>query len=309
MIEPTISLALGGGGARGIAHLGVLRALEEAEIRPSLLVGTSMGAVIGAMYAYYRKTADVEKNIEALVNSDFMRITGLDGYAAPSNSIEKKGLDYVFSRLRKNMQLTRVFTRSGTIPSEALLQAMEHLIDDVNIEDLAIPFCAVATDLAAGKPVLFTSGPVRVAMAASATIPGVFSPLEYQDMQLIDGAASYLTPTPPARQMSDAPVIAVDVSKSLELPFTDRGYGVYCRSSDIAMTNYNTLLVGQADMVIRPDVALVSWADFHRYQELIDMGYAACQEAMPEITAIVKKGRSPLRRWWQRWRNTFNAND
>lgn len=303
-VQQSISLALGGGGARGIAHLGVLRALEEAGITPSLLVGTSMGAVIGAMFACYRDTNEVERRIEMLVNSDFMRSTGLDTYSRSGDSIQKKGFDLLFNQLRKNMQLARVFTSAGTVPSTALLQAMEFLIDDVNIEDLSIPFCAVATDLEEGTPVLFRSGSVRTAITASAAIPGVFTPLEYDGMKLIDGAASYLTPTPPAKEMSPAPVVAVDVSKSLDMPFPERGYGVVFRSSDIILSNYNTLLVEQADLILRPDVAQINWADFSQYKALIEKGYRAAQESMPAIETLLKNSRSPLRRWWSRWRQT-----
>jgi len=301
MSRLTISLALGGGGARGIAHLGVLRVLEEEGIVPGSIAGTSMGAVIGAMYARYRDTREVERRIGELVNSDFMEKAGLDSYASSKKSFHKKGLDYVLSRLRQNIQLARVFIRAGTIPSELLLEAMDFLIDDIDISELSLPFCAVATDLNEGKPVLFRSGPVRIAITASAAIPGVFTPLEYEGMKLVDGGASYLTPVPPVKQMSDAPVVAVDVSKTLtNAPFPDRGYGIFFRSGDIAMINYNAMLIGQADVVIRPDVESIHWADFYSYPEMIEKGYVAARSKLTEIDAVIQKESSLLRRWWER---------
>ncbi len=301
MSRQSISLALGGGGARGIAHLGVLRVLEEEGIVPECIAGTSMGAVIGAMYARYRDTNEVERRIGDLVKSDFMDKAGLDSYASSKRIFHKKGLDHVLSRLRQNIQLARVFIRPGTIPVELLLEAMDYLIDDIDISELSIPFCAVATDLSEGKPVLFRSGPVRTAITASAAIPGVFTPLEYEGMKLVDGGASYLTPVPPVKQISNAPVVAVDVSKTLaNAPFPDRGYGIFFRSGDIAMINYNAMLIEQADVVIRPDVASIHWADFYSYPEMIEKGYVAARSKLTEIDAVVHRESSLIRRWWER---------
>ncbi len=299
MSRQSISLALGGGGARGITHLGVLRVFEEENIVPSFIAGTSMGAVIGAMFARYRDTREMEERIANLVNSEFLHKAGLDSYASSDTTLQKRGLEYVFGRLRQNVQLTRVFTRSGTIPVEWLREAMEILVDDVDIADLSIPFCAVATDINTAKPVLFQSGPVRTALTASSAIPGVFTPFELNDMKLVDGGASYLTPVPPAKEFGSAPVIAVDVSKSLDnSTFSDRGYGIFFRSGDIAMSNYNTMLLEQADVVIRPDVAAITWADFKRYRELIEKGYIAARGKITEIDAVVQKESSFLQRWW-----------
>lgn len=299
MSKGSISIALGGGGARGIAHLGVLRFFEEEKIVPSFIAGTSMGAVIGAMYARYRDTVEIEERIANLVKSDFMHKTGLDSYASSNADFQKRGLDYVFNRLRQNIHLARVFTRAGSISADILLEAMEFLIDDIDITELSIPFCAVATDLSNGKPVFFRSGPVRQAITASASIPGVFAPFEYNGMKLVDGAASYLTPVPPAKEFGNTPVIAVDVSKSIEnLPFPHRGYGVFFRSGDIAMINYNALLLGQADIVIRPDVAGINWADFYSYPALIEKGNIAARAKLAEIHAILLRDCSFFQRWW-----------
>lgn len=299
MSKGSISIALGGGGARGIAHLGVLRFFEEEKIVPSFIAGTSMGAVIGAMYARYRDTVEIEERIANLVKSDFMHKTGLDSYASSNAAFEKRGIDYVFNRLRQNIHLARVFTRAGSISADILLEAMEYLIDDIDITELSIPFCAVATDLSDGKPVLFRSGPVRQAITASAAIPGVFTPFEYNGMKLVDGAASYLTPVPPAKEFGHAPVIAVDVGKSIEnLPFPHRGYSVFFRSGDIAMINYNTMLLEQADVVIRPDVAAINWADFYSYPELIEKGNIAARAKLAEIHAILLRDSSFFQRWW-----------
>jgi len=301
MDKRSISLALGGGGARGIAHIGVLRALEEENIVPSGIAGTSMGAVIGAMFAYYRDTKEVEKRIIDFVNSGFMHKAGLDGYADSKIPFQKKKLGDAFSRLRQNVQFARVFTRSGRIPVELLLEAMEILIDDILIEELSIPFCAVATDLHKGKPVLFRTGPVRNAITASAAIPGVFTPYEYNGMKLVDGGATYLTPVPVAKEFGVVPVIAVDVSKSLEdTPYPDRGYGVFFRSGDIALSNYNMMLLEQADVVIRPDVTAIHWADYYSYPEMIENGYIAARAKMVEIKAVLQREGSFFKRWWGR---------
>jgi NTE family protein len=297
MGRQSISLALGGGGARGITHLGVLRVFEEENIGLSFIAGTSMGAVIGAMFALYRDTEEMERRIVRLVNSEFLHKAGLGSYASANTTMQKHGLDYIFGRLRQNIQLARVFTRSGTIPIEWLHEAMGYLIDDVDISELSIPYCAVATDLNEGKPVLFRSGPVRTAITASAAIPGVFTPLELEGMKLVDGAASYLTPVPVAKEYGGTPVVAVDVSKSLEhTRYSERGYGIYFRSGDIAMINYNTMLLEGADVVIRPDVAALTWADFQGYKQLIEKGYIAAKAKLPEITSLVEKESSFIQR-------------
>lgn len=300
MADKYVSLALGGGGARGLAHIGVLRAFEERKIVPSFIVGTSMGAVIGAMFAQYRNTKVIEERVANLVKSDFMHKTGLDSYASGHIPFQKRGLDNLLNRLRQNVHRARVFIREGTIPVEYLFEAMEYLIDDIDISELKIPFCAVATDLNEGKAVFFRSGSVRSALTASAAIPGVFTPFEYNGVKFIDGGATYLTPVPPAKRFGTPPIVAVDVSKSLtqgHLP--DRGYSIFFRSGDIAMMNYNAMLVSQADVVIRPDVASISWADFYSYPQLIERGYLAAQMKISEVEVAVQRAKSWLRRWWR----------
>ena len=142
-IKHNYTLVLGGGGARGIAHLGVLRVLEREQLLPARIVGTSIGAVIGGMFSQTLNTVGCERRIESLFKSDFFKKIGLDFFSLEDHSDRHNLLEHWITKAKRNYYLSRTLTHSGALPDEVLREALSFLIDDTLIEDLQLPFAAV----------------------------------------------------------------------------------------------------------------------------------------------------------------------
>jgi NTE family protein len=281
------TLVLGGGGARGIAHLGVLRVLEQKKIYPSLIVGTSMGAIIGAMFCQTLDTMRVEKRIDNLFQSDFFKKIGLDFFVLEDYPERHTIFEQWLGKAKRNYMLSRSITRQSAFPEDILREALSYLIDDMNIADCRIPFRAVATDIRNGDVVVLGSGSLTTAVAASSSIPAITKPVEINKRLLIDGGAACITPVIPAKRISPHPVVAVDVWKSVahqKIPF--QGLKLLLRAGEITQINLNRLLVDQADIIIQPAVQEYSWTKFSLYHELIEKGIAAAESVLPAIECI-----------------------
>jgi NTE family protein len=284
------TLVLGGGGARGIAHLGVLRILERENIRPSLIVGTSIGSVIGGMYAQTGDTKTILERIENFFSSDFFTKIGLDFFVLEDKVDRHNFLDHWINKAKRHLYLSRTLTRESALPEQVLREAISYLLDEGDIDSCTIPFAAVATDLGTGDIVVIRNGSIREAVTASSSIPAIAKPVDIGGRMLIDGGASCITPVIPAIQMSQNPVVAVDVWKTLTnqlLP--NRGLGVLLRAGEITQLNLNRLLVDQADVVIRPSVQEYQWVQFGLYKELIQRGEEAAAMKLAEIRALFNR--------------------
>ncbi len=290
MKNASFTLALGGGGARGIAHLGVLRVLEREKIRPVLIIGTSIGAIIGGMYAQTLDTHTCEERIERFFKTDFFTKIGLDFFVLEDYPDRHNFLDQWINKAKRNYILSRTITRESVLPETVLREALSYLIDEVDIAGCRIPFRAVATDIRNGDVVVIKSGSLTTAVAASSSIPAITTPVEINNRLLVDGGAACITPVVPAKRVSSDPVVAVDVWKTIEhqkLP--SRGLGTLLRAGEITQVNLNRLLVEQADVIIRPAVQHYSWVKFSLYKELIEKGMTAAEKMLPEIEKIEKK--------------------
>lgn len=177
MLDPTLGLALGGGGALGAAHVGVLRALGERRLRPGVVAGTSAGALVGAAYAAGLPVARIERLVRQATWSSFGRVT-------PS-------------------------LRLGLLDSSALLDTIAKLGGEPLIEDLPRRFAAVATDLRTRQPIIFSEGPLGPALRASIAVPGLFPPVITSDRVLVDGGLAANLPIAAARSLGATHVIAV----------------------------------------------------------------------------------------------------
>jgi NTE family protein len=291
MIKNTpFTLALGGGGARGIAHLGVLRVLEREKLQPSLIIGTSIGAIIGGMYSQTLDTDACEARIEKFFSSDFFTKIGLDFFVLEDYVDRHNFLDQWINKAKRNYILSRSITRESALPREVLNEALSFLIVEMDITDCRIPFRAVATDIRNGDVVVIKSGSLTTAIAASSSIPAITTAIEINRRLLVDGGAACITPVVPAKRISDNPVVAVDVWKTIEhrkLP--SRGLGTLLRAGEITQVNLNRLLVEQADVVIQPPVQKYSWVKFSLYKDLIKHGEHAAEAMIREIEKIKRK--------------------
>src|SRR5437867_2234309 len=253
-----IGLALGGGFARGFAHLGVLQVLEQHHIPISHIAGTSVGSILGAAYASGAPLAHIIETCRTLRFRDIAR--------------------WRVSRL-------------GLASNQRLEILIERVFDSRQFEDLHIPLAVVATDLTSGEPVVFTQGNLVDAIRASCAFPGLFEPVEIGTRCLADGGLVAPVPTEAARSMGAQTVIGVSVG----LQDGNRGvptniFQVVSRAVGAAQKHQLEVWERHADLVLRPDVQSLAWDDFARADEAIAAGAAAALRALPRIEKLLERG-------------------
>jgi NTE family protein len=285
--DPTRVLALSGGGARGMAHVGVLEHLDRIAMRPELVTGTSIGAVVGALYCMRGSSEGLEARARDLFESELFEKLDLDELIDDEEGVRDSFEE--FSRKTKILfTLTKMVRRISVVEPGFMEDVMDHLYGDITFADLEIPFVAVATDLYSGEDVALSEGKVAPAVRASTAIPGVFPPVPMDGMLLVDGFITKNVPVPePGQPPNRADVIAVDVQRGLraEGPF-EHGIDVVSRAEWIMQLQLNRVYLEQADLVLVPDVRDVHWADFSRIDELIVAGRLSAVEKEEEITKL-----------------------
>jgi NTE family protein len=248
---PAIGLALGGGFARGIAHVGVLKVLEEEGIPIRMIAGTSVGALIGAAYCSGVTPAELEEVAFKVRFTTFARWT-LSRYGFASN-------DRMVSFLTSTLKVQ-------------------------TFEELRIPFGVTATDFNTGEGVIFTSGSIIDPVRASCAYPGMFLPVEIRGRWLVDGMLSNPVPTRPLRAMGAERVLAVQLKGQWSKSTAPRHlFDVIGQSFAIAQDMMSPVWRSAADLVIEPDVAGFDYDDFKRAGELIRVGELAMRRALPEV--------------------------
>ncbi len=251
--RPRIGLALAGGFARGIAHIGVLRVLREAGIPIDVVAGTSVGALIGAAFCAGTSLEEMERIGGTTSFTDFGRWT-------PS-----------WLGLATNQRL------------EKFLARFTHVRD---FEEMAIPLAIATTDINAGVSVYYMRGPVGIPLRASCAYPGLFVPIQFEGRTLVDGFLTAPVPVEGALLLGADIVIAVYLEAgNLEQPrtFTD----VLSRSFNIIQRHTDLTWRQQADVIIEPDVKPFVWDDFTKTPEMVAAGAKAALEALPEIRAAI----------------------
>jgi NTE family protein len=257
LAQPRIALVLGGGAARGFAHVGVIRALEQEKIPIHLLVGTSVGSLIGAIYAYDANSFELEWTAFSLEKSDL--------------------LDY-----------TLLSSAMGPVKGDRLEEFVASKVPAANIEDLRIPFIAVATDLNRGTRVVLDRGPLARAVRASCSIPGVFQPVAHQGRMLVDGGVVDNIPIDVARERGADIVIAVDISENVTNYNITNLVDVTLQAVNIMFKENVGLKKNAADVLITPDVGGVAMMDFTQKKRSMQAGIDATQRAMPAIRQAIE---------------------
>jgi NTE family protein len=251
--RPRVGLALAGGFARGIAHIGVLRILREAGIPIDVVSGTSVGALIGAAYCSGTPLEEMERIGATTTFADFGRWT-------PS-----------WLGLATNQRLEKFLARFTPVNT---------------FEEMSTPLAIAATDISAGVSVYYTRGPVALPLRASCAYPGLFVPIQFEGRTLVDGFLTAPVPLEGALLLGADLVIAVYLEAgNLEQPrtFTDvlsRSFTILQRHSDLAWRQ-------QADVIIEPDVTPFVWDDFTKTPEMVAAGEAAALAALPQIRAVI----------------------
>ncbi|KAA0069679.1 patatin-like phospholipase family protein [Rhodanobacter sp. T12-5] len=247
-----IGLALGGGAAKGFAHIGVIKMLEASGIHPDVVAGTSAGSVVGALYA-----------------------SGMDAFALQETAF---GLD------EAKIRDVRLFS-GGLVQGQALQDYVNRLVHNQSIERLKIPFAAVATELETGKRTVFVRGNTGQAVRASSSIPGVFEPTEIRGRHYVDGGVVAPIPVDAARQLGADFVIAVDISARPDGSNPQGMMNIVSQSIDIMGQQLATQETARADVVIRPRLAGIGPTDFEQKNQAILEGEKATLAAIPQIRA------------------------
>ena len=290
--RPRVGLVLSGGGARGAAHIGVLKALEAAHVRVDAIAGTSMGAVVGGLYASGMSAHEIEQLFESLNWQDAFRDrpsrTDLDFRRKED---DREYLVRVPIGLNNHGQLQ--FPKGliqGQKLSNELRKATLPVADIEKFDDLPIPFRAVATDLATGEPVVLDHGSLATAVRASLSAPGVIAPVPLDGRLLVDGGISQNLPVDVARAMHVDVIIAVDVSAPLQsVEKIQSALGVSNQMLAILInraTQQSRAALGPSDILITPNLAGMSSFDFKVVRSAVDAGDAATQAMSARLAAL-----------------------
>jgi NTE family protein len=258
-----IALALGGGAARGFAHIGVIKALEAQGIVPDIIVGTSAGSVVGALYASGYNGFELQK-----IALD-MDETTISDWAIP-----------FFSK------------SSGVLKGEALQAYVNKAVHNRPIEKLKIPFGAVATDLKTGQPILFRRGNTGMAVRASSSVPGVFQPVVIGGRTYVDGGLVAPVPVRFAKEMGAEFIIAVNISSVTEAQATASSLDVLMQTFTIMGQRLNQLELKNADVVITPALGAMGSADFTGRNLAVLAGEQAAAGVMADLKARLKAKQS-----------------
>ncbi|MFN0001163.1 MAG: patatin-like phospholipase family protein [Betaproteobacteria bacterium] len=244
--KPVIALALGGGGAKGFAHIGVIKALEAQAITVDIVVGTSAGSVVGALFA-----------------------AGRTGF-------ELQELAIPFSETQVS---DWVLPDRGVVKGDSLARFINAAVVNQPLEKLPKKFGAVATDLASGEPILFRSGDTGTAVRASSSVPGIFQPVAIRGREYVDGSLASPVPVKFAREMGATFVIAVDISDRPANSKIKTTYEVLLQTLTIMGQTISRYELAQADLVIRPDVSQLGTVDFKsRHLAVLEGEKAATRE-------------------------------
>lgn len=294
-LRPRVGLVLGGGGARGLAHLGVLKVLEEDRVPVDLVVGCSMGAMVGSLYALYGTAEDARTRLAQFTRSEQFRGDKFrDLQAMTPLSTEDQGFVQTVKRFYKLglFFATTIFKQSFINPKQFDADVAA-IIPDCNLEQAPIPLAIVATDLKSGREVILDRGSLRLAVQASSAIAGIFPPVLVDGQELVDGGFVNKVPVEAAFRMGADVVIAVDVSDDVvdSQEFGRTGSAISLRSSAIMSDTLKNLQMRFADVVVHPDVRGVHWADFSALDSIVPLGEAATRAALPAIRAAIKRGR------------------
>jgi NTE family protein len=250
--QARIGLALGGGAARGFAHVGVIQVLEEAGMPPQLVTGTSAGSLVAALYASGKSPQELRRVAETMEEAEIT--------------------DWMLPILNR-----------GALRGEALAKYVNTQVGGKSIEQMKIPLGIVATDLKNGEVVTFRRGNTGSAVRASSAVPAVFQPVRIGDREYVDGGLVAPVPVKQAREMGANFVIAVDISSDPEGSQTGDTFQILMQTFNIMGKSINTLALREAEFVVRPPLTGVKSADFGARRRSIEAGRSAMLAVLPQL--------------------------
>ncbi|MEZ6061532.1 MAG: patatin-like phospholipase family protein [Planctomycetaceae bacterium] len=281
------ALALGGGGARGLAHLGVVEVLRQTPIHIERIVGVSIGSLAGALCAVDEDVVGMQKRVIKYLTSKAFneRQASLFAAAPPAEEPSTSGMFAWYEQIKRYLgarrQMMHLLRKPSLLSATVIQAVIDALLPDIDIRDTRIPLSIVALDLYRGRPVVLERGPMKDAVMASAAIPGVFPPVEMDGMLLCDIGLMDSLPTKYAAQRASDLAIAVNVGSHLErIKSCQTAAEIFLRLSDIGehlVRDYTRVL---ADLEIVPKVSERPWFDFRDPESLIESGRVAARKAV-----------------------------
>jgi NTE family protein len=260
--EPKVALVLGGGSAKGFAHVGVIRVLEQEKIPIHMIIGTSVGSLIGGLYA---------------ANPDSFQLEWL------AFKIERGDI----------LDFSIASSKFGPVQGAKLESFIEQNIKVKKIEDTKIPFWPVATDINTGETVTLEKGSISKAIRASCSIPGIFVPVPFHNRTLVDGGITDNIPCDIAKAKGADIIIAVNLQKDVKNNQIDSVLDIIAQSISIMMRETSKPKMACANVVIEPDIKGVSLFDFSQKKAVMEEGIKAAQTAVPRIKELIAKYRQP----------------
>jgi len=283
-----IALVLGGGAARGLAHVGVLKVLEKEGLHFDLIVGTSIGAIIGGLYALNPRAEDLEDRVLAYLESEPFKKFRMDSFSRESekkDTLTRRFLPPISNFLERGIFFGKSLTRLSFISSEIVRENGFYLFGESSFQESRIPLHVVATDMDSGTEYVLSQGLIRDAVAASCAIPSILPPVCIEGKTLVDGGCVSLVPINAARQLGAGLVIACNVGKTRLNPSypLKSGFDVVMRSYDITLFSLRAHQLRGADVLISPEADDINWADFSQPRECIQKGEHAARRAVGQI--------------------------
>jgi NTE family protein len=289
-----IGLALGGGAARAFSHIGVLDRLSKFGVPIDIVTGTSMGALIGAMYAIRPDVDSIKTRFVDYFDSDVFDDAGFnffkeldshdDGFLAEMGRLARRG---VFNAL--------MVTKIALVNDKTAASSYDFLIDDLNVDQTSLPYAAVALDLEQGEPVVLKEGRLRDVVAASCSMPGVLNPVKLDGRLLVDGGWAEAVPIRAAHELGADFVVAVDVGESLRAFVEPRNaLDVIARADALVRNALHKEQIKSADFVISPQSVVTHWADFSTSELAIKCGEMAVEQNIDALRSRIRNAR------WQR---------
>ena len=284
---PSIGMALGGGGVRGLAHVGLLNVFKREGIPIKAIAGSSMGAIVGATYA-------LKKELFLQIMADLASTLPARLSAVQANQ------QSFLERLRQFIDVERFLVDTlwgwGILPETVAADSLASLTLGKNLEQADTPIAVITTDLRTEKKIVFREGLASLALQASSAIPGFFPPVEYQGMLLADGAIVDFVPVAEARKMGVDYVIAVDVDQQAEPVEIRNGLEAFLRAMDICSRHHKRHHLQQADLVIRTDFGEpVSTFEVAKAELCIRAGERAAEQVLPEVKRLLTIKRKGAR--------------
>ncbi|MFH1283684.1 MAG: patatin-like phospholipase family protein [bacterium] len=259
--RPKIALVLGGGGARGLAHIGVLKVLEQESIPIDLVIGTSVGSIVGVLYCAGMSIKEIESLGE---NTGWNTLTNISTAA-----------------------LVKLLMAESLLSNKKMERYLSKFLGDKRFEDLDIPFVCIATDVHTGEKIIFKEGDVLTAVRASSTIPGLFSPVEYRHRFLVDGGLVDNLPTDVAKMMGADIIIAVPLEADFSKYKLDNVLQILNQAIYIQGLVLSNELSKSADVLIKPMIKDITTFELWRSKEAIDSGEKAARNAIENVKSII----------------------